>query len=216
MNTHENLAWSRRGLVAALVAAGAGSHSATRSSTAPAPVNGADSAALAAQELTRQRLRQRRSPNVALLDHNGRAVRFYDDIMKDRKVVLNVMYSVCSNVCIPATRNLIEARRLLADEAPDLHFVSLTLTPLQDTPAALREYKKLHGIDERWTFLTGRPEQVERVLRALGFLGSDDTDDLLSHSAMAKVCDERHLRWSHVNTLLSGRTIAHMIRFELV
>jgi len=168
------------------------------------------------QQAARQRLRQRRLPNVLLQDDLGRTVRFYDDVMKDRQVVLNVMYTVCSNICTPATRNLIEARKLLGAQAGDLHFVSMSLTPLTDTPEALRAYKKRHGIDGRWTFLTGKVDQVEQAQRALGFLTDRPEDDLLSHSNVAVVCDERNLRWSHANTLTSGRAIARMIRFELV
>lgn len=167
-------------------------------------------------ELASERWRQQRTPNLPLLDHNGRRLRFYDDVMKNRIVVLNVMYTVCSNICTPATRHLLEARSLLGSIAKDLHFVSMTLTPLTDTPAALREYKVLHGIDEDWTFLTGKVDDVERVQRGLGFITDRDTDDLLSHSATARVCDERNQRWTHVNTLLSPRSIARMIRFELV
>lgn len=167
------------------------------------------------EALAAERLRQRRAPNVMLLDHTGRRLRLYDDVMKGRTVLLNVMYSVCSNVCPPATRNLIEARRLLGDDAKALHFVSMTLTPLSDTPEALRAYKKLHGIGADWTFLTGAPAQVEQAQRALGFIGTDDAEGLLGHSAMARLCDERVLRWSHVNTMQSPRSIARMIRFEL-
>ena len=97
-----------------------------------------------------------------------------------------------------------------------LQFVSMTLTPRSDTPEALRAYKKLHGIPADCIFLTGTLDNVEKAQRALGFISNDDTDGLLSHSAMARLCDERHLRWSHVNTMLSPRSIARMIRFELV
>jgi protein SCO1 len=211
MNPIKNVPLARRGLFGALLAAGASGLSSPTSIALP---RGA--VARTPEERSRERLREQRTPNVALLDHTGRSVRFYDDVMKGRKVLLNVMYSVCSNVCTPATRNLIEARRLLGDEANGLHFVSMSLTPLSDTPEALRAYKKLHGIDASWTFLTGTPQSMETAQRALGFIGDDDTDDLLSHSAMARLCDERNLRWSHVNTLLSARSIARMIRFELV
>ena len=211
MHPNPNLPVARRGLMGAVLAAGAAGLAST---------TGIAQHSVAwprtPEEQLRERLRQRRTPNVALLDHNGRSVRFYDDVMKGRKVLLNVMYSVCSNVCTPATRNLIEARRLLGDEARGLHFVSMSLTPLSDTPEALRAYKKLHGIDASWTFLTGTPQNVEAAQRALGFIGNDDTDDLFSHSAMARLCNERHLRWSHVNTMLSARSIARMIRFEMV
>ena len=211
MNPIKNFPLARRGLVAALLAAGsAGLASAT--GVAPPSV----AMPRTPEERSRERLRRQRTPNVALLDHTGRSLRFYDDVMQGRKVLLNVMYSVCSNVCTPATRNLIEARRLLGDDAKDLHFVSMTLTPLSDTPEALRAYKKWHGIDASWIFLTGMPQNVEAAQRALGFIGNEDTDDLLSHSAMARLCDERNLRWSHVNTMLSARSIARMIRFEMV
>ena len=207
---------ARRGLMGALLAVGATGLSAAPGAGLTSAVRLQQLPESAADKASRERRRQLRTPNVPLLDHDGRTVRFYDDVMKDRKVVLNVMYTVCSNVCTPATFNLMEARRLLGEEAKDLHFVSMSLTPLSDTPEALRQYKKLHGIDERWTFLTGKIEHVEKVQRALGFLGDRATDDLLSHSAMARVCDERNLRWSHINTLLSARSIARMIRFEMV
>jgi protein SCO1 len=167
-------------------------------------------------ELSRERIRQRRTPNLPLQDHNGSTLYFYDDVMKDRKVLLNVMYTVCSNICTPAQRNLMEARSLLGDAAKDLHFVSMSLTPLDDTPQALRAYKKLHGIDERWLFLTGKLEYVEKIQRSLGFISGRSDEDLLSHSAIALLCDERQLRWGHVNTLLSPRSIARMIRFAMV
>jgi protein SCO1 len=207
---------TRRGWVSSLVAVGAAGLSAAAAAGQAGLAAARSAPGRTPDELASERLRQRRTPNVPLLDHNGRSLRFYDDVMKNRIVVLNVMYTVCSNICTPATRHLLEARSLLGAAAKDLHFVSMTLTPLTDTPAALREYKTLHGIDEGWTFLTGKVEDVERVQRGLGFISDRDSDDLLSHSAMARVCDERNQRWAHVNTLLSPRSIARMIRFELV
>ena len=207
----------RRGVLSALLATGATGLAAATGTRMVDTVRPASGLGLSAeQQQSRERLRRIRTPNEMLVDQNGRSVRFYDDIMKDRKVVINVMYTVCSNICTPATRNLIEAQRLLGDEAKDLHFVSMSLTPLSDGPAELREFKKLHGIDERWTFLTGKVENVEKVQRAMGFLSERDTDDLLSHSGMARLCDEPNLKWTHLNTMVSGKSIARMIRFEMV
>lgn len=206
-NTNKSVA--RRRLFSAMLAGGA-------AGLATATGAGASQPTPTPTEVSRQRLRQKRSPNELLLDHNGRSVRFYDDVLKDRKVVINVMYTVCSNICTPNTRNLMEARRLLGAEGKDLHFVSMSLTPLSDPPEALRAYKKMHGIGEDWTFLTGKLKHVERVQRAMGFISPRDTDDLLSHSGMARLCDERNLRWTHLNTMLSGSAIARMIRFEMV
>jgi protein SCO1 len=207
----------RRGLMTALLALGASDLSSANSGPGAGPVStDAGNRVWGTEAQARKRLREQRTPNVPLVDQDGRSLRFYDDVMKDRRVLISVMYSVCSNTCTPSTRNLIETRRLLGDEARDLHFVSLSLTPLSDTPEALRAYKKQFDIGADWTFLTGKPEPVEKLLRAMGFLSDKDGDDLLSHSAMARLCDERFVRWSHVNTLLSPRSIARMIRFENV
>jgi protein SCO1 len=216
MNSIENIPLARRGLMGAALAAlgGAGLAASSSSGRAHAPAN--EREARWREELSREHLRERRSPNVALLDQDGRGVHFHDDVMKGRKVLINVMYTVCSNICTPAMRNLVEARRLLGAQARDIRFVSISLTPLTDTPEALRAYKAQYGLDRDWTFLTGTPRNVERVQRALGFIGTDPSDDLLSHSAMAKLCDERSLRWAHVNTMLSPRSIARMVRFEMV
>ena len=144
--------------------------------------------------------------------------------MKGRVVVINGMYTVCNRVCdrvckrvcTLAMPNLIEPRRLPGAEGSHLHFVSMTLTRLSDAPEALREFMKRHGIIDRWTFLTGDLGSVEKVQRALGLLSPRDGDDLLSHSGMARCCDERKLRWTHLNTVLPGSSVARTIRFEMV
>jgi len=200
---------SRRHLAAALLAAGLATSAFVSATDTTAP-------GAAEEEATRRRLRERRTPNELLLDQDGRSVRFYDDVMKGRTTIVNVMYTMCQRICTPATRNLIDAREILGREAHDLQFVSISLSPLSDPPEALRAFKELHGIGADWTFLTGRLEAVERVQRAMGFLSDRDTDDLLSHSGMARLCDERTLKWAHINTMLSGRSIARMIRFERV
>ena len=163
----------------------------------------------------RERHQQRRLPNLPLIDQHGRTVYFYDDVMKGRQVLLGSMYTGCTNICTPATQNLIAARKLLGAQGLQLQFVSMTLTPLNDPPEALQAYIKQHGIDTPWTFLTGKVAHLETIQRVLGFLGTRDGDDLLSHAAAALYCDERNLRWSHVNTLLSPQAIARMVRFAM-
>ena len=120
-------------------------------STNQSPAEAAQAARLA--NAVRERHRQRRLPNLPLLDQHGRTVYFYDDVMKGRQVLLGSMYTGCTNICTPATQNLIAARKLLGAQGLQLQFVSMTLTPLNDPPEALLGYIKQHGIDTPWTFL---------------------------------------------------------------
>lgn len=165
----------------------------------------------------RDLMQWRHLPNVPLQTHSGRTVRFYDDLVKNRKVVFNVMYTICSNICTPATQNIRAASELLGSFAHDINFYSLSLTPLDDDPAALRAYKKLHDLPAHWTFLTGKPEHVEAVRRGLGFQERDPAADLdlSNHSGMLRIGNEATVSWGHASALNPARSIARMIRFEL-
>ena len=187
---------------AAAALAGAGLMAATQSRAAQSP---------------RELMRQRRFPNVPLVTHESKQVKFYDDLLKDKKVVINMMYTVCSNICTPATRNIVQARELLGDFAKDIHFYSLSLTPLDDDPPALRAYMKSFGVTAGWTFLTGKPENVERVRRGLGFAQTSAAEDadITNHSGMLRIGNEPLVSWGHASALVSSRATARMIRFEL-
>lgn len=172
--------------------------------------------AAAAERASRRAQLERMAPNAELQTQDQRPVRFYDSVLKGRTVVLSAMYSACEQFCPPAMRNLIVARDLLGPLARKLNFVTITLTPLNDGPQQLLEYKQRYRIGADWTFLTGKPEQVDLVLDSLGYNPQRDSDNLLTHASMVRVCDEQMMRWGHVSGLTSPQNIARMIRFELV
>ena len=175
------------------------------------------STATTLEQNPREQLRQKRFPNVPLLTHAGKEVRFYDDLLKDKKVVINFTYTVCTNICTPVTQNIREAHQLLGDFADDIHFYSISLTPLQDDPASLRTYMKDFQIDKGWTFLTGKPENVERVRQGLGFARKDakEDGDITNHAGMVRIGNERLGSWGHASAVTTGKFVARMIRFEL-
>jgi len=171
--------------------------------------------AAAADRASRLAQLQRLAPNVSLIDQDGRKVRFYDDVLKGRQVVLSAMYSACEKLCPPTMRNLIEAREMVGDSAGKLSFVTMTLTPLDDGPKQLLEYKQRYGLSKDWMFLTGRPDQMEIIQASLGYAPQRASDNLMTHASMVRICDERLMRFGHVNGMTSALNIARMIRYEL-
>lgn len=165
----------------------------------------------------REQMRQKHFPNLRLVTHEGKDVRFYDHVLRDRKVVINFMYTVCSNICTPVTQNILEAQRLLGDLAKEINFYSISLTPLDDDPAALRAHMKINNIGRGWTFLTGKPENIEQIRRGLGFAQrSPEADaDISNHSGMLRIGNERLVSWGHASATTTGKAVARMIRFEL-
>src|SRR5262245_56329635 len=63
----------------------------------------------------RELIRERYFPNVALTTHEGKKVRFYDDLIKDKIVTINFMYADCEGVCPGITANLVKVQRALVE-----------------------------------------------------------------------------------------------------
>ncbi|RJG08865.1 hypothetical protein D3879_23730 [Pseudomonas cavernicola] len=54
-----------------------------------------------------------RFPNARLYTHEGKAVSFYDDLIRDKVVAINMMYASCAGICPTATANLRLVQKLL-------------------------------------------------------------------------------------------------------
>src|SRR2546423_12333469 len=84
-------------------------------------------------ESGREVMRRRYFPNVPLVTHQGKNVRFYDDLLEDKIVVLNLMYADCTASCPLITANLLRVQKILNRD--DVFFYSFTIKPAEDTPA---------------------------------------------------------------------------------
>lgn len=146
----------------------------------------------------RERLQRNHLPNVELITHEGKKVRFYDDLVKDKKVVISFMYANCAKICIPTTANLVRVQKMLGDRVGrDIFFHSITLKPEEDTPEILKKYAKTFRVGPGWRFLTGRPEDVERLRRGLGFYYTDPIEDAdkTNHVGMIRYGTEALMFW---------------------
>jgi len=147
----------------------------------------------------RERIRDRHLPNVTLRTHDNRFVRFYDDLIKDKVVVINFMYADCEGICPGITMNLAKVQKLLGRRVGrEIFMYSITLAPEHDTPAVLNAYARDHRTGPGWTFLTGRPEDVERLRQSLGFVDPDpDLDkDKANHIGNIRYGNEPRMLWA--------------------
>lgn len=115
--------------------------------------------------------------DVELLDQDGRKVRFYSDVLKGRTVVINALFTSCTNVCPPMSRNFERIQEALGQRlGKDVFLVSITVDPLTDTPARLKEYAQKFHARAGWSFLTGKKENVDWALYKLGQYVEDKND----------------------------------------
>jgi len=148
---------------------------------------------------TREKLQKRYFPNFELTTHEGKKVHFYDDLIKDKIVVINFMYVKCQGVCMPVTMNLKRVQNLLGDRVGrDIFMYSITLKPDEDTPNELKRYVRAHKIKKGWTFLTGKPDEINTLRRSLGFKDAKAKldQDLTNHTGMVKYGNEAREWWA--------------------
>lgn len=108
-------------------------------------------------------------PNVPVVTHEGKTLRFYDDLIKNKIVVINFIYTSCSNICPLTTARLAEVKDRLGDAVGrDFFFYSITLDPVMDGPELLAEYAKTYKAGPGWLFLTGKPDDIALIRHKLG------------------------------------------------
>jgi protein SCO1/2 len=155
-----------------------------------------------------------RLPNLPLETHDGRRVRFYDDLLRGKTVTINFMYTLCGDICPGMTQNLVEVQRLLGDRVGrDIFMYSLSLQPEYDTPAVLRDYAEGFGVGPGWLFLTGAPADLETLRRRLGFTDPDPALDAdpEQHIGVLKYGIEPLDRWGGCPALSRPEQIVRLI-----
>lgn len=165
----------------------------------------------------RERLAERSFPNVTLTTHEGRKVRFYDDLLKDKIVLINFMYVKCEGSCPGTTANLVKVQQLLGDRVgKDIFMYSITLKPEEDTPKVLAAYAKAYKVKPGWQFLTGDPKDIELLRQKLGFIDRDPVRDAnkSNHIGMLRWGNEPHTLWAGCPASLAPSKIVKEI--ELV
>ena len=107
--------------------------------------------------------------DVVLINQDGREMRLYSDLLKDRVVIISAMFTDCEGVCPVTMGNLKKIQKWLGPRlGDDVHLLSLTVDRKTDSPERLKQYAESFKAGQGWHFLTGTPENIDFALRKLG------------------------------------------------
>lgn len=108
-----------------------------------------------------------------LLDSEGRTTRRSD--FEGKMLVVNFVFTSCGATCFQVSRRMAELQGRLAGRN-EVRLVSITIDPRTDRPKTLAGFaNRLGAVTSQWTFLTGEPAEVERLLDSSflpGFAGA--------------------------------------------
>jgi protein SCO1/2 len=128
-----------------------------------------------------------------LLDQDGEPVRFATDVIGDRIVVMDFVYTTCTTVCPVLSAVFGQVQNRLGERLGDeVRLVSVSVDPGRDTPQRLKAYAARHNARPGWVWLTGDKTAVDEVLHGMGAY----TPEFEDHPSMVLVGDGHSGTWT--------------------
>jgi protein SCO1/2 len=151
-------------------------------------------------------------PNVVLTTQDGKKVHVWDDLLKDKKVLVNFIYTECGASCPLETAKLVQVQGILGDRmGKDIFFYSITLDPKHDTPAVLKAYADRFHAGPGWLFLTGKKADIEQVRKKLGQAAAPGQNELTDHATTIMMGNSATGQWLRDGAMDDPRYIAVMV-----
>jgi protein SCO1/2 len=151
-------------------------------------------------------------PNVTLTTQDGTKVHFYDDLIKGKIVVIDLIYTQCVDACPLETARLVQVQKMLGDRVgKDIFFYSISIDPTHDTPAVLKSYAEKFHVGPGWTFLTGKKEDIDLVSKKLGLYSEPDPNDRDGHMPAVILGNEPAGQWMRNSATDNARFLSLII-----
>jgi protein SCO1/2 len=128
-------------------------------------------------------------PNATLVSETGQPMKL--DAMKGHVTVYDFIFTHCAGTCPMMTSTMRRITQKIDKEAP-VRFVSISVDPQRDTPAALRKYASHVRNDSRWLFFTGDGRTItELSVNGFKLAASGSSTDSILHSSKFAVADQQ-------------------------
>lgn len=147
--------------------------------------------------------------DLELQTQDGKPVKFYTDLLDGKTVVMNVIYTNCKDACPMITAQLLMVRKALGDDADKVQYISISSDPKRDSPAALKAFMKKHHADlPNWTFVTGKKENIDHILKKIGQFNENIED----HSTLLVAGNVPSKRWAKIQANAPAPAIAERLK----
>jgi protein SCO1/2 len=108
-------------------------------------------------------------PDVSVIRQDGKKLSLRKELDDGRPVMLNFIFTSCSAIC-PMLSHVFSR---VQDKLADVHLVSISIDPENDTPAQLLEYGKKFSAGKHWDYYTGTTETSIAIQKAFKAYGGD-------------------------------------------
>lgn len=149
-------------------------------------------------------------PNTTLITDSGKKVRFFDDLIQDKIVLVNFIYTSCPDVCPLETAKLVEVQNILGNAmGKEIFFYSITIDPKTDKPDVLKDYKR--RFKANWDFLTGKAEEITELRKKLGLYVPEIQNGSNNHNLNIIIGNQKTGRWMKRSPFENANVLADQI-----
>jgi protein SCO1 len=149
-------------------------------------------------------------PDLDVSDQNGRKIRFYSDLIKDKVVVISFFYTSCSNSCTIQGQTFSKLQSLLGDRlGKSVFLITVTTDPAKDTLAQLKTWGKRYDVQDGWTLVTGKEAEMNKLL--LPFTGMRAGSEM--HLPSTFVGNDRTGVWTSAAGVFDPETLLNAVDF---
>ena len=152
-----------------------------------------------AQHRSHSPLKQRELsiPDVQVLDQNGLKQEFYTDLVKDKIVVINLVFTTCKAMCPLLGANFSKLQTVLGDRlGKDVFLISVSTDPETDSPQAFKAWGEKFKAKDGWTLVTGgKKEELTPLLQVLS--GDGPRKDYHASSLVIFNGKTKSYRWAY-------------------
>jgi protein SCO1 len=136
-------------------------------------------------------------PAVMLTRDDGKVVSLPQEMNDGRPVLLNFIFTSCGSTCPLMSQVFAQFQRRLGADAGEVHLMSISIDPEEDTPARLVEYARRFGAGPEWQHYTGTLEASRAAQRAFDVYRGDK----MSHAAVTLLRAAPGQPWRRIDGL---------------
>ncbi len=150
------------------------------------------------------------APSIVLTDELRRSVQLDRLLAERRPVIVQFIFTSCTTICGVLTSTLAAAKSELSRVSDDYQAISITIDPDYDTPERLREFAENFPPDNHWRLLTGRSDDIARVLSAFDAQFANDAK--ANHRAYTYLRGRPGQPWVRIEGLISSKQLVSEYR----
>jgi len=105
-------------------------------------------------------------PDVVLVNQDGAKVHIQSIMQSGKPVIVDFVFGTCTTICPILSAGFANLQQKLGANAQNLHLVSISIDPENDTPKIMKEYLRRYRAKPGWDFLTGSRADIDKVMYA--------------------------------------------------